>query len=243
MPLMNALKDGTPWPLRRIVRRVKARLEGAGQRSRSSQDVFTQIYREKRWPRVAAPDDHESAVIAYSQCVSHFIRSQGIRTVVDLGCGNFSAARRIAALPIHYMGVDVVAPLIEANRRRFPADNVLFRCLDIVTDPLPKGELCLLREVFQHLSNAQILAILPKLRQYRWVIVTELQLPDGDRSRANYDKPQGAHTRVLWDSYVDLAAPPFELPHVELMLSLPAARSDDPRPVFSNSFLIRNAAM
>jgi SAM-dependent methyltransferase len=252
MPLMDALKAGTPWPLRRMIRRFKTRIEHVVQPPQSPQSVFTKVYAERRWhtasraPKPGArafysgPGSDNNAAAPYADCVNDFIRRHRVLSVVDLGCGDFRIGRRIANQPIHYVGVDVVEPLIHANRRRFVADNVQFRCLDIITDALPHGELCLLREVLQHLSNDQILAILPKLRKFKWVIVTEVQLPVAEAAISNRDKPHGAHTRVLWDSFVDLGAHPFYVQNMERLLSVPAPRTDDPRPVFSNSFLIRN---
>jgi hypothetical protein len=253
MPLIDALKAGTPWPLRRLVRRVKTTISHVGQKPKSPQEVFTKIYTEGQWRApesvegapdafYSGPGSNAATAIPYADCVNNFIRSHGVLSVVDLGCGDFRVGQHIAREPIHYIGVDVVEPLIRANQERCTADNVQFRCLDIIADELPKGELCLVREVLQHLSNEQILAILPKLRKFRWVIVTEIQLAAADAPKANRDKPHGAHTRVLWDSFVDLGAEPFSVPDMQLLLSVPGARSDDPRPVFINSFLIRNNA-
>jgi hypothetical protein len=252
MPLMNALKAGTPWPLRRLIRRVKTRMEHAVQTPQSPQEVFTKIYEEGRWHPpggseanaedfYSGPGSDELAAAPYADCVNAFICGHRVLSVVDLGCGDFRVGRRIAHQAIHYVGVDVVEPLIQANQSRYTADNIQFRCLDIIADELPRGELCLVREVLQHLSNDQILAILPKLKKFKWVIVTEVQLAAADAREPNRDKPAGPQTRVLWDSFVDLAAPPFSVPNMQLLLSVPGARTDDPRPVFINSFLIRNA--
>jgi hypothetical protein len=62
-------------------------------------------------------------------------------------------------------------------------------CLDAAgIEPLPQAELCLIRQVFQHLSNTQISAILTKLEVLPYIIVTEHQPSDGDFVSANADK-------------------------------------------------------
>ena len=80
-------------------------------------------------------------------------------TVVDLGCGDFEVGRELVArIPdLAYIGCDIVPELIEHNTRNYATDRISFRRLDIVTDPLPIADVCLVRQVLQHLSNAEII--------------------------------------------------------------------------------------
>jgi len=55
----------------------------------------------------------------------------------------------------------------------FVRDNLTFRAIDAVTDPLPPGDLVIVRQVFQHLRNDQIQAILRKFGRYRTWIISE----------------------------------------------------------------------
>jgi hypothetical protein len=87
---------------------------------------------------------------------------------------------------------------------------VQFACLDFLEDELPLGDVATLRQVFQHLSNDQISAALPKLARYKHLIVTE-HVPRGP-FRPNVDKPMGPGTRLAEASGVVLGASPFELP-------------------------------
>jgi hypothetical protein len=63
----------------------------------------------------------------------------------------------------------------------------------------------------QHLSNAQIAAVIPKLHRYRWLIVSE-HVPDAEGFTANRDKPMGPGVRERFGSGVMLTAPPLSLP-------------------------------
>jgi SAM-dependent methyltransferase len=174
-------------------------------------------------------------------CVNEFIESHGIRTVVDLGCGDFRVGRGIAQGPIKYVGVDIVEPLVLTNQARFGTDRVQFQCLDIITDEIPNGDLCLVREVFQHLSNVQISAILDKLRRFKWIIVTEVQPGQLGSFKPNRDKPHGVDSRVvMWNSGIVLSAPPFNISGVELLLTVPAAQKNAPDETCISTVLIRN---
>lgn len=232
--ILELIKDRTPWRLRRISRRVKHHFRGPGDARRSVKEVFTRIYVENRWGGGGAKSDSaypfdsgagsaDEAAAPYVECVRSFIAAHDIQRVVDLGCGDFRVGRRIAQCGVHYIGVDVVEPLIETNRARFSTDRIEFRCADIIAGELPDAELCLIREVLQHLSNAEILAILSKLKKFRWAIVTEGQPGPPGSFQPNRDKPHGGDSRGLWNSGVVLTAPPFQLPQADLLLSVPAA--------------------
>ena len=139
--------------------------------------------------------------------------------VVDLGCGDFRVGRELISAAFTYIGVDVVPGLIAHNHQAFGADTVGFLCLDVVEDELPAGQICLVRQVLQHLANDQIQAVLRKLNAYRDVFVTEQQPVDPDVP-ANLDKRQGGDTRIP-HSAVYLDRPPFSIDGLELVLSLP----------------------
>ena len=110
---------------------------------------------------------------------------------------------------IDYVGIDIVEELIEHNRRVYGSTNVSFRTLDIIEDPVPDGELCLLRQVLQHLSNEQIQKVLRNLRGYRYVLVTEHYPAPESFTRPNVDKPCGEDVRIYDGSAVYLDLPPF----------------------------------
>lgn len=218
---------------------------------RPPKEVFTEIYLENLWgdrrrqndkdfPFDSGPGSAESAAGPYAECIKRFIETHKVRSVVDLGCGDFRVGSRIIQPSLHYTGIDIVEPLIQANQARFGSDNVQFVCLDIISDDLPKADLCLVREVLQHLSNAQIAQILPKLKQFRWVIVTEdLPGPLGT-FKANRDKPHGQHARVVSNSGIVLSEQPFSVPSVELLLEVPALRSEHRKGERIASFLLSN---
>ena len=167
-----------------------------------------------KWSRGKAAD-------AYCAFVASFIAEHQIGSVVDLGCGDFEIGRRNALHVLRHIGIDVVPTLIESHCRKFSSASVQFVCLDVIEEPLPKGELCLIRQVFQHLSNNEISRILEKLGKFRYLLITEHQLPL-DGCTPNKDKPHGPDTRILDDSAVVLSAPPFSLSNITSVLSIKA---------------------
>lgn len=179
--------------------------------------MFSTVYKEKAWgsreDRPFCSGDgsiREDAILPYCKEARDFIRSNKIESVVDIGCGDFAIGSRIAHPEIHYTGVDVVPELIQYNHDHFGSKDIEFKCLNLIEDELPSGDLCLVRQVLQHLSNAQIKKSLNSLSRYRFLIVTE-HVYSGEGLRRNRDKPQGPGTRIPRRSGVFLDAPPFNL--------------------------------
>jgi predicted TPR repeat methyltransferase len=55
---------------------------------------------------------------------------RNVRSVVDLGCGDFRVGRLIAASGVSYTGVDVVEPLIAEDARRDGSPTVRFQRIE-----------------------------------------------------------------------------------------------------------------
>lgn len=105
---------------------------------------------------------------------------------------------------------DIVPELIAFNHRKFRAANLDFRIVDAIDDDLPQADVVVIRQVLQHLSNAQVAKISSKLKRYKAAIVTEHVPADAD-FMPNKDQVAGPHTRLGLGSGVVLTAPPFDL--------------------------------
>lgn len=223
VPWLGRVKAHTPRPIRQLSRRIKREIHWIRNRRRPVEDVFQQIYAQNTWGGedgafFSGPGSEDLPAKVYADGIRRFIAKHDIRSVVDLGCGDFRVARRILKERIEYTGVDVVGPLIRQNRQRHGSPTTRFMHLDITREPLPPGELCLVREVLQHLSNAEILQVLPKLAQYRYAIYSDYQ--PADECVPNRDIPHGHDTRIWRDSALYLDQSPFDT-SIELLFDAP----------------------
>lgn len=215
--IKRSVKAALPESLMRRIDR--ARLGGLRRRfgKLSRAEAFRAVYRERRWGEreegefCSGSGSRGALADAYCRLIEEYVRTHNISSIVDLGCGDFTIGRRLAALPLRSCGVDIVPEPIGRNRRLYGSERVTFQCLDILEDPLPDGDLCLVRQVLQHLSNAEIQALLPRLAPYRHVIVTE-HVFSGVVEFPNSDKPHGPDTRLPDGSGVFLALPLFSCP-------------------------------
>ncbi len=186
--------------------------------------VFDDIYRKGEWGKgedagpCSGSGSRGLVVDEYVRVVSDFVRERNITSIVDIGCGDFYVGQRILdrlGPTISYIGLDVSSVVIEYNQQRYRYPNVSFVRADAAVEPLPDGDLCLVRQVMQHLSNAEILSMLQQLVKYRFVIVTE-HYPS-QLVTANLDKPHGGDTRVIDGSAVVLDRPPFNVMGLETL--------------------------
>ena len=127
--------------------------------------------------------------------------------VCDLGCGDFNVGKALLTYTKKYIAVDIVSDLIARNKEKFKEDNLEFYCLDISVDDLPSADCVLLRQVLQHLSNAEVAKITRRLNAFKYVIVTE-HLPQGE-FEPNKDIISGQGIRLKKQSGLNLMAPPF----------------------------------
>ncbi len=128
-------------------------------------------------------------------------------TVCDLGCGDFNVGKELVQHSKKYIAVDIVPELIERNKQMFKADHLEFRCLNIANDDLPEADCAILRQVLQHLSNAEVKSVVQKLNSYKYVVLTE-HIPEGDFD-PNTDIISGQGTRLKKKSGLRLLEPPF----------------------------------
>jgi hypothetical protein len=132
--------------------------------------------------------------------------------------------------------VDVVECLINANKKKFNYEKLKFEILDIVNDNLPNGEICFIRQVFQHLSNYQIFKVLNKLKKYQYVFVTE-HLPSSFSS-PNIDKKTNGDIRLSKNSGVFLEEKPFFLNVTKLLeVKIPASNEEKDYGIISTVLL------
>ena len=175
-------------------------------------EIFTTIYEKKLWGGrlslgfQSGNGSRDSKVVEpYIAAVRKLLTELNHPSVLDLGCGDFQVSRHLVHYANPLIACDIVAPVIKANRRKYP--GVDFRIIDAIEDELPNADVVLIRQVLQHLSNEQISKILPKLTKFKLAVITE-HVSSGDFI-ANRDKLGGPEDRAIHGSGIVLDKPPF----------------------------------
>ena len=178
--------------------------------------MMKQIYEQHLWGGsefdfYSGYGSHELHVVEpYIKAITKFLKSHDNQlTICDLGCGDFNIGKQLLPYTRNYIGVDIVPALIERNKQLFQFEHLELQCLDLAKDELPKTDCVILRQVLQHLSNTEINAIVKKLSNYKYIILTE-HLPTGNFI-PNKDIITGQGIRLKQQSGVNLLAKPFNL--------------------------------
>ncbi|HWF65181.1 MAG TPA: class I SAM-dependent methyltransferase [Rhizomicrobium sp.] len=187
----------------------------------SHAEIFDNIYRNDLWRCGSGSGSREELTRDYRTFLQNFMRENRIASVVDLGCGDWQFSRHMDWTGIDYTGVDVSSVVLAATKA-FSREGVRFLHANAVTDPLPAADLLIAKDVLQHWSNADILAFLPRLQNYRVALFTN-GFPRHALAYVNCDMPTCFQYRPI-----DLSRPPFSLPG-QWVFSFQAG---DPKMVF-----------
>ncbi|MFV3074587.1 class I SAM-dependent methyltransferase [Niveispirillum fermenti] len=190
-----------------------------------TQKIFQDVYKSEIWGKDKSgfcsglgsvdPD----IVLPYCRAVLFFLNAIGQKqSVVDFGCGDFKVGSRLRPYFAAYTACDIVPELIESHKQQYKDLNVDFRCIDATVEELPQAEIIIIRQVLQHLSNADILKLLPKFKKFKYIIFTD-HTPVHRKFTPNLDITTGGYTRMQAGSGLDLLSHPFYLePRVEYLL-------------------------
>ncbi|WP_186775577.1 class I SAM-dependent methyltransferase [Rubripirellula tenax] len=147
-----------------------------------------------------------------------------IQSVVDIGCGDWSFSRNIDWSRVDYTGVDIVPSLSEELNREHGGDKIRFACADLTSDELPSADLCICKDVLQHLSNESVQKFLSgNLNRYRYALLTN-DYRKMKRSRLNFlgkmreFQEPNSETTDGGSRPIRLTEAPFNLPAEQLVL-------------------------
>lgn len=141
----------------------------------SRQDAFDQIYARRGWgegPSRSGGGSSPEVARPYVDFVCRIILEHEVRSVVDIGHGDWVMWPEHAFSETTYLGLDVATDLSVQVSRIHGTDRRTFRHADAVTEDLPAADLLVCKDVLQHLPDHDVAAVLRKLRRYRLSIVS-----------------------------------------------------------------------
>lgn len=132
------------------------------------------------------------------------IQEYGIRTFMDAPCGDLHWMKETALNVGHYIGVDIVGPLIEKNRKAFGKAGTSFLCLDLAKDELPQADIIFCRDCLVHLTYDEICKVIANFKRSNSTYLLTTTFTD---RRDNIDLVLENIWRPL-----NLEMPPFNFP-------------------------------
>lgn len=147
--------------------------------------IFTQIYQREIWGKGENEEfkgsPGGSSKLDYSLqpfilFLRKMIENNNIKSIVDIGCGNFDWARPVYEdlLHITYTGYDAYNDIINYNKQKHPDfEFIHFDCYN-QKEKLKSADLCILKDVLQHWSNAEIRTFFDYLvihKKYKYILI------------------------------------------------------------------------
>jgi len=125
---------------------------------------FTHIYQTNSWNSQesrSGPGSEVSHNITLLENLKEFVVKNNVRTILDLGCGDFNWMQFFDfSLIDKYLGIDIVSEEIEMNTKLFATEKIEFVHGNILNYQLPKVDLVISKDVLVHLDYAQAIAVL-----------------------------------------------------------------------------------
>jgi hypothetical protein len=141
-----------------LASRLRALVEGRHLLLHSRRARFERIYRRDHWNRAqpgpsrSGPGSAGWLTEAITAELPRVLARYRVGRLLDAPCGDFHWMSAVSLGAVSYVGVDIVAALIEANRRAYARPGVEFACLDLCRDAWPAADLVLCRDGLVHLS-------------------------------------------------------------------------------------------
>jgi 2-polyprenyl-3-methyl-5-hydroxy-6-metoxy-1,4-benzoquinol methylase len=154
------------------------------------------------WGKNSGGGSDSYFTIEYRCFLDKFIAMNGVRSIVDIGCGDWQFSRFLNLDGVRYSGFDVVPSVVERNRHSYGSRDVEFSIMPSRLEDVPPADLLIMKDVLQHLPNDAIFDFSEKVfpRFTHCLLTNSYQKLN---SRQNIDITYG-NFRCL-----DLTSPPF----------------------------------
>jgi hypothetical protein len=186
-----------------IKRWIEKLLEKRRFANQSRSETFDWIYRTNKWDGESPSGKGSGLERTYRirQRLPELLESLEVKSIVDVPCGDHGWMSTLDLSPYDYVGIDIVASLIEENRKKYPMHR--FEVIDACEGPIPDGDLLICRDFLVHLSFADIEKALDNLLAVRGRFIMCTTFPGITK---NVDIVTGKHRRL------NMRLTPFEWP-------------------------------
>ena len=154
--------------------------------------VFANIYHNNRWKSEESVSGIGSEIRQTEVLVnklSQLLKELQIESVLDIPCGDFNWMQRVDLKNVKYTGADIVEELINKNIEKYgKTNNIEFRTLNLITDPLPRSNMIIIRDCLVHLSYKEIFSAIKNIKSSGSDFLLTTTFPEHHK---NYDIPTG----------------------------------------------------
>ncbi len=179
--------------------------------SHNLQDKFTHVYRENIFGGKESRSGEGSNFIQTAVIrreIPRIIKSYNISTFLDAPCGDWYWMRTVDLGVQKYIGVDIVAEMIDKNNQEFGNSIVSFQALNLSKDTLPHADLVFSRDCFVHLNFDDILRIISSFKRSKAKYLLTTTFTNREK---NSDLIDENGNELFWRT-LNMQLPPFNFP-------------------------------
>ncbi|MEU7041694.1 class I SAM-dependent methyltransferase [Streptomyces varsoviensis] len=188
---------------------------------RTMEGVFTELYDNDTWNLYLAGEEERGSggdkdtsrsgngsnlaqTATLRAELPRLLARLGVRTLLDIPCGDFYWMSRLDLGLDAYTGADLVPEIVERNARDFARPGREFRVLDITRSPLPKVDMVFSRDCLVHFGDSAVRAALENVKRSGSTYFAATTFTDRTDNAADIETGG-------WRS-LNLTLPPFSLP-------------------------------
>ncbi|HAJ75206.1 MAG TPA: hypothetical protein DCM64_02005 [Gammaproteobacteria bacterium] len=122
-----------------------------------NEEIFNFIYENNKWgdgDTRSGRGSNFDRTRKLRDGLPEILKKLGVRSLLDIPCGDFFWMKEIDLGIEKYIGADIVASLIELNSRSYGSDLRQFMHLDLLHDSLPEADAILCKDCLVHMSFA-----------------------------------------------------------------------------------------
>lgn len=119
----------------------------------------------------------------YIDFLKGFIRQHNIKSVADIGCGDWRCGEAIYSdLDCFYIGYDIYKPIVDTLNEKHKRDNWRFKQLNCCSEPekIFPSDLLVVKDVLQHWADTQVEAFMKSITtsgKFKYILITNCYIP------------------------------------------------------------------
>ncbi len=180
--------------------------------SSDEKDIFARYYRNNFWSDPESLSGRGSSIpatIRLREELASFLKERGVKSMLDIPCGDYNWMKLVQKPGVRYLGADIVSEMIGKNNQEYKNNFTEFSVIDVTKGPLPKVDLILTRDCFVHLSYEAIAKAVSEIKKSRSKYFLTTSYPNWAK---NFDIKTG-----FWRP-INLSLKPFNFPEPVLTI-------------------------
>ena len=167
-----------------------------------TQKIFEDVYKNNIWGGGSGDGSKLEYNKQFLNFLQKYVKDNNIKTILELGCGDFNLMKHFNFNGLKYFGVDIVESLIAENNKKYRKPNIKFFHEDIRGFKFERNyDLILIKDVLIHLDNSSALQVLYNVRHHRRILSVH------DYGEVNNKEIYMGHFRCIdlnnWPFYAD----------------------------------------